>query len=221
MKIVGHRGARGLAPENTIASLQKALEHGVDIIEFDLQVTRDDVVVLDHDGIITDQSGSSLIIRDSTYAELKAHKPDLATLAEVFNQIAPSSTLYIEVKPGVVTAPIIQVINDNLGSKWQASHLLLASKGRSTLLELHKALPQIDTVVIEAWSGIIATHRARQVGTKYIAMNQKFLWRPFIQPMSRRGWKLMAYTLNDAAKAKKWQKYGLYAAITDYPDRFK
>jgi glycerophosphoryl diester phosphodiesterase len=45
----GHRGARGLAPENTIPSFRKALEIGVDTIECDLGVTKDDVVVIHHD----------------------------------------------------------------------------------------------------------------------------------------------------------------------------
>src|SRR5512145_356913 len=45
----GHRGARGLLPENTLPSFQKALEIGVDTIECDMAVTKDGVVVLYHD----------------------------------------------------------------------------------------------------------------------------------------------------------------------------
>lgn len=45
----GHRGARGLAPENAIPSWKKALELGVDTIECDMAITRDDVVVVHHD----------------------------------------------------------------------------------------------------------------------------------------------------------------------------
>lgn len=45
----GHRGARGLAPENTLPAWKKALELGVDTIECDMAITRDDVVVVHHD----------------------------------------------------------------------------------------------------------------------------------------------------------------------------
>jgi glycerophosphoryl diester phosphodiesterase len=45
----GHRGARGLAPENTLPSFQKALELGVDTLECDMAITRDGVVVIYHD----------------------------------------------------------------------------------------------------------------------------------------------------------------------------
>jgi glycerophosphoryl diester phosphodiesterase len=45
----GHRGARGLAPENTLPSFQKALDLGVDTLECDMAITRDGVVVVHHD----------------------------------------------------------------------------------------------------------------------------------------------------------------------------
>jgi glycerophosphoryl diester phosphodiesterase len=45
----GHRGARGLAPENTLPAFRKALELGVDTLECDLAITRDGVVVIHHD----------------------------------------------------------------------------------------------------------------------------------------------------------------------------
>lgn len=45
----GHRGARGLLPENTLAAFQKALDLGVDTIECDMAITKDGVVVIHHD----------------------------------------------------------------------------------------------------------------------------------------------------------------------------
>ena len=48
----GHRGARGLAPENTLAAFAKALEIGVTTLETDLAVTRDGVLVLSHDPVL-------------------------------------------------------------------------------------------------------------------------------------------------------------------------
>ena len=48
----GHRGARGLAPENTLAGFAKALEIGVTTLETDLAVTKDGVIVLSHDPVL-------------------------------------------------------------------------------------------------------------------------------------------------------------------------
>ncbi len=49
VEIQGHRGARGLAPENTLAGFARALDIGVDTLELDVALTRDGVVVVHHD----------------------------------------------------------------------------------------------------------------------------------------------------------------------------
>ena len=80
----GHRGARGLAPENTLAAFSRALAIGVTTIEMDAAITKDDVVVVSHDpalnpAITRGPDGAWIagprgpLIRDSTYAELQRY----------------------------------------------------------------------------------------------------------------------------------------------------
>ena len=79
----GHRGARGLAPENTLAAFRRALAIGVTTLETDLAVTRDDVLVISHDpylnpDVVRDADGKWLAdkgpaIRSLTLAELKRY----------------------------------------------------------------------------------------------------------------------------------------------------
>jgi glycerophosphoryl diester phosphodiesterase len=52
ISVVGHRGARGERPENTIPAFTYAIEHGVDGVEFDLQMTKDGVIVVSHDPVL-------------------------------------------------------------------------------------------------------------------------------------------------------------------------
>ena len=217
MKIVGHRGARGLAPENTIASLEKALEHNVDSIEFDVRVTKDGVPVLHHNRHHKDPDGKRLKISGNTYAELKDHDKDLATFEEALRAINQKVPAYIEVKPRVKTAPVVKVIKK---AGWKDENLRLASKSQKTLKQLHEALPALRTVVIEPWSGVRATWRARQLGTNHLFMNQRWLWWGFIKQISK-NYKLGTYTLNDPKKAARWEKHGLRLVVTDYPDRFE
>jgi len=216
MLIIGHRGAAGLAPENTLASLQKALEHQADMLEFDVRVTKDDVVVLHHDSVLLDGDGKKHDIPTTNFDELKQHKPDLATFEEVLKDL-DKVPLYIEVKPGVSTRPIIDMLKDRNDSK----RLFLASKSQATLLELHKALPELPVIVIEPWSGVRAHLRALQLNTKIVSMNQRWLWWGFIRGFKNGGWQLYAYTLDDPAKARRWEKWGLAGVVTDYPDIFQ
>ena len=79
----GHRGTRGLAPENTLAAFRKALEIGVTTLETDLAVTKDDVIVISHDpflnpDMVRDPDGRWLTakgsaIRTLTLAELRRY----------------------------------------------------------------------------------------------------------------------------------------------------
>ncbi|HMH31320.1 MAG TPA: glycerophosphodiester phosphodiesterase [Methylomirabilota bacterium] len=221
MKIIGHRGARGLAPENTIASLKKGLEHHVDMLEFDLRVTQDGIVILHHDPDLTDPNGKQQLISETSYSTLKNHKKDLATFEEVLDEIGHPVTLYVEVKPGEPTAPIIKIIKSRLKDGWKPEHFRLASFSQPILLELHDALPDITKTVLEKWSGVRAVYRAKQVESNHLLMNQRWLWWGFIAQMTRRGYKIGAYTVNNPAQAKRWQRYGLRAIVTDYPDRFE
>jgi len=95
--VQGHRGARAVRPENTLAAFQYALEIGVDVLELDLGVTRDGVLVVSHDPYISDgrapdhgmnPGGRGTMIRSLTRNEA----PAIPTLEEVF-ELVKASTL--------------------------------------------------------------------------------------------------------------------------------
>lgn len=215
MKIIGHRGSKGLAPENTIASLRKGLEHHVDMLEFDVRVTRDGVVILHHNPEITNANGVKIKISGTEYEELRAHKPDLATL-EAALAIDSKTPLVIEVKPDEPVKPVVAILK-----KTKRDDISLASSSQKTLLELQSALPETEKIVIEKWSGVRASRRMRQLGTKKVFMNQRWLWWGFIRGFKNSDKQLYAYTLNNPAKARRWAKWGLAGVITDYPNRFE
>jgi len=68
---IAHRGASGYAPENTAAAFDLAIEMGADMIETDVQLTRDGQMVLFHDPTVERTSSGRGPIGDYTYAELR------------------------------------------------------------------------------------------------------------------------------------------------------
>jgi glycerophosphoryl diester phosphodiesterase len=222
VKIIGHRGAKGLAPENSLAGFAKALEHHVDEIEFDVRVTKDGIPILAHDPVVHTSASEELTISKHSYADLAAKQPNLCTLDQVMDFVDGRAILDIEVKPNERTKPVAAVISARLASgQYTSAQLRIASFDFKVLKRLHQALPDITMIVNERWSGVRATARAKKLGTKRITMQQLWLWRGFITMMSKSGWQLSAYTLNDTAKARRWASYGLYAVVTDVPDAFE
>lgn len=84
----GHRGARGLAPENTLAGFQRALDLGVTTLETDVVITKDDVPVIAHDPYVSPDlargpdgayvANKDVLVRSLTLAELRRY--DIGTL---------------------------------------------------------------------------------------------------------------------------------------------
>ena len=111
----GHRGACALYPENTLLSFQKAMEMGVDAIEFDIWLTSDKVPVLMHDGSAYRTCGVDKNLRDMTLTEVKTlcpscpkafgnqfqgqvEVPTLYELLELQKKLRPDLKLGVEIK---------------------------------------------------------------------------------------------------------------------------
>ena len=107
--MLGHRGVRAKLPENTMISFQKAIALGVDLIEFDVNITADGVPVVIHDTTIDRTSDHTGAVRDYTLAQLKSFdfgskfSPEYAgaqipTLEEVLTLAAPHENLLLNVE---------------------------------------------------------------------------------------------------------------------------
>ena len=69
--VVGHRGAMGYCPENTLASFERGLELGADWIELDVHLSRDGEVIVIHDEALDRTTNGHGYIKDRTLAELR------------------------------------------------------------------------------------------------------------------------------------------------------
>lgn len=216
MKIIGHRGARGLAPENTLAAIEAGIAAGADIIEVDVRITKDGIAILNHDPLL-----AQLEVSTNTLDDLRKIKPDLATLADGIQAVNRRIPMVIEVKPGTSPDLVASELRQYLHQGWHDTDFFISSFDFTLLQQLSKLLPGVTPTVLERWSGLRASRRAKKLGTLYICMNQRFLWWGFVRSMARSGYKLSAYTINKPSLAARWAHFGLYGVVTDFPDKFK
>ena len=136
VSVHGHRGCRGTRPENTLAAFAEALRVGVDVLELDLSVTKDDALVVAHDPLVSPElclgpKGEKLVapvaIRTLTLMEVKAY--DCGTLANPrFPRQHPSPGERIPTLDEVFalvaasTAPAAARVEFNIETKIAPSH---------------------------------------------------------------------------------------------------
>src|SRR4051812_40176733 len=91
IKIIGHRGAAGLVFENTLASIQKAIDLGIEIIEIDVWQTTDGEIVVFHDAYLDRITDATGFIAEMSYEKLEntplKNGDKIPTLKEVLNLI--------------------------------------------------------------------------------------------------------------------------------------
>lgn len=109
MRIIGHRGAKGEAPENTLCGFAYALELGLRTIEFDLRLTSDDQAVIMHDATVDRTTNGTGTVADHTATELAAldarstfttwpEPCGVPTLADTLDLLQPLDIIQIEFK---------------------------------------------------------------------------------------------------------------------------
>ncbi len=87
--VLGHRGSPLKEIENTLASFRQAIKDGADGVELDIRPTTDHILVISHDNSLERVYGAKIKVEESTYSEVKAAAPEIATLAEVFDALGP------------------------------------------------------------------------------------------------------------------------------------
>ena len=237
MKIIGHRGARSLAPENTAASFHQALACRVDAVEFDLRTTRDGTVVIHHNPSFISK-GQERVISECTYADLLRAKPGLMTFPVLLALVGHDTPLLVEIKPRADIRPIVPLLRAELAARGSRPNLTVCSFDQAILRDIKSAFPGLPLMVIEIWSSWRARRRARELGTRQIALFEAWVWPGFIRAMKRGGYELYVYpATNDRkkaffrrigrggvtdypARAERWARAGLAGIVTDHPDRF-
>jgi len=231
LRIIGHRGARGLAPENTIAAIKAAIAAGVDGIEFDIQITADKQLVLSHDPSL-DRYGENA--EAWKFWQKKGHKISslgLEELKQVTSEIGqPIPTL----QEALTAAKDTPVIIEGKGDNW-AKHLgtFLAThpkKSQCTVIAFnHHELftfgqycPSIPCFALENRNPFDAINDARIFGFDGIDVNYWVL-NPLAYWLAKRHkFEVVVYTVNKPWIASFFKLlYPKLSITTDNPHKMQ
>ncbi len=230
--VLGHRGASGYAPENTLESFRMALEMNADGVELDVQMSKDGVLVIIHDELIDRTSNGKGWVKDYTFEQLRQFNfncqkegydfcsiPTLEEVLELFK--GTGKLINIEIKSNIINYPdIARRTIDTVRKHEMQDHVLYSSFNHHTCLEVEQYDP-------EAYVGFLYEDGFLNV-PEYVRENHGdalhpalyFLLDPTYMPRARKnGLEVNVWTINEEYQMELGCKLGITSIITNYPDK--
>jgi len=238
--ITGHRGAGGLAPENTLAAIQLALDIGVDRIEIDVQQTKDNKIIVIHDRTLRRTTNGSGFIKQKSYDEIlqlsagikynKFYEAEkVPTLEQVIDLIDGKVELLIETKYSYMYYPnierhIINIIKAKDAKDW----CKVISFNDRALFRIHKLDTDIrlgklfvgkhSKLPLSFDKGVNIKPLKRYHFVDEIIVKHVYATQSIINKVHDLGKELHVWTVNDAETIKKLIERGVDGIISDYPN---
>ena len=216
---IGHRGAAGHAPENTLQSLRQAIEFGVDLVEIDLRQSRDRRLVIIHDATVDRTTNGKGRVEELSLAELQSldagRGEHIPTLEEVLEFTQGRVGLMLELKVAGIAGASAALVR----TRQFSGPVIYASFLHDELPAMRNAAPDAATLAlfdrlskdpVGAASRAMATH----VGFRFRTATP-----PRIRAVRRAGMRIFVYTVNKTCDIQAMRALGVDGIISDYPDR--
>lgn len=232
-RVIAHRGASAVAPENTLAALRKASEFGAAWVEFDVKLTRDGVPILFHDDQLERTTNGRGNVAEVTLEQIQALDaggwfdpafrgepvPTFAAALELCATLGLGVNVEIKPCPGRTVATAERVL-EVLGARWPAHmQMPLLSSFEQACLEVAAAkapgVPRgyLANRLPRAWSD-----EMQRYGCATLHLSQRWVGRWQIQALREAGVPLLLYTVDDPARAVNLLEAGAASVFTDRVD---
>ena len=230
MFIIGHRGASGHAPENTLAAFKKAVALGATFIETDLQLSRDARFVAIHDDTLDRTTNGQGKVHDQTLAALRrldtgswfgsAYAGErVPTLEEILEFSKKNDIVfYLELKPSGSWGGEHALIGA-LRESGEVARVLVISFDPAILASLRKIEPTLMTGVLYDGQLPDPLKTAVEVGARQLVARADLVTPAMIVEARKRDLQVVCWTVNHPAHIRLLMAAGVDGIMSDYPDR--
>lgn len=213
-----HRGAPGLAPENTLNSFAQAKARGMKYFETDLHLTRDGVPVLIHDADTLRVSGHEFIIAQTDYKDLQTvdiQGQKIPSLEQLLDMLGAEDFLNIEIKTDAYPyAGIENKVLALLKAKNRVKNTLISSFNFETLRKTRRLDKEIK---IGALQKEFSVTDAREVAAYSIHLSKNYVTRGHVEQAHKNNFKVYVYTVNTKEDLRRIKQLGTDGVFTDDP----
>lgn len=220
---IGHRGAKAHVSENTLDSIAKALEIGVDAIEIDVHKCASGELVVFHDFTLERMTNGSGEVSKCSLDYLKTLLIDNAyripRLTEVLDLINKQCIINIELKGRNTAKATCEVISDYIEKyQWHSNHFLISSFQTEELEKARQINPQLKIGVLTKASVLEALKFAKTLRAYAIHPNVALLTKDNVKTAQDEGYKVIAWTVNDLQTISRLKSYDVDGIISDNPE---
>ena len=225
MIIIGHRGAMGYEPENTLISFQKAIDLQVDMIEFDVHHCRSGELVVIHDKKVNRTTDGQGFVAKKTLTELKeldtGKGEKIPTLEEALDLIDGQVKVNIELK-GVNTAEAtLRVIRKYIKKKkWTYDNFLVSSFDSPQLETLRELDEHIDVAVAIDRDPLDYIEFSQKLKAYSIHPIVKRTDKKFVEVAHQNNLKVFVWTVNPK-EVQRMKEIGVDGIFMNYPDKLE
>jgi glycerophosphoryl diester phosphodiesterase len=215
---IGHRGAAGHAPENTIAAILKGVSLGVDFVEMDVQSSRDGRLVVMHDALVDRTTDGAGLVSEMTWEELQlldAGGGERIPSVEEALAAASGAGVMLEVK----TVGIGPALDRAVRASGFAGAVIYASFLHAEILEIRRIDPLARTLALMECVPLSGAAFARDAKASLVGLAHETATAEFIATLHDAGLETMLYTVNEPRLIERAIGLGADGIISDYPER--
>ncbi len=227
--VIGHRGAKGLAPENTVRGVAAAISAGVDGIEVDVRCAHGRLWVI-HDHRLEPTTNGTGILDDTPACELRkldaGEGQPIPDLGEIIAATGENLLLNVELKD-VASAPlVVGAIRGHIRADFtrSARRFLISSFLPEALRGVRERAPELRVGLLpeDGQTPEQAWRLARELGAESVHAHHAHVSRDLVDDAHAQGFKLLAYTVNSYREAGKLRdEDGADGIFTDFPDKMQ
>ena len=222
--VIGHRGARGHAPENTLLALDTGIRLGAQWVEFDVQMHPSGALLLFHDLSLdrtTNGHGRLAACDIDHLRRLDAGQgQQIPTLEEALDLVEQRAGVNIELKTAGGTAEAVAaVLRQYLAAGWPPERFLVSSFHLPELWEFRQAAPEIPVGVLLAGVPLDWAGSATELQAAAVNLSSEFVDPRLVVDAREHGRKVYVCTVNDPEEMRALRELGVDGVFTDYPDR--
>jgi len=218
VQVIGHRGAAGLEPENTLRSYRRAIEIGVDYVETDVYLTRDKKLVCIHDRTVDRTTNGRGPVEEMTFDEVRAldagKGEQVPTLREILTLIRGKTKIHIELKGEGTPKPVLTDVMDLA----MVPEVVITSGNTDRLKLVREICPDVAVEHIYGDPPPDAVERALSVGAGRVSVNINHITQEYVDAAHRAGLLVIAWPPNTEEEVRRALGYGVDMICSDYPD---